>query len=508
MSRTNSISQSILRTPLIWGGLACLGFYALLGKSTLHHPLVVRYFESHPVEYITTALFFVGLAALAMKLYGVLAQRRSLDSDVLEPVPAGGQTVDDIPRLRSQLKRLPAAVREGYLGRRLDAALEFVERKSSANALDDHLYFLTDGDVLRMQGSYASVRIITWAIPILGFLGTVIGITLAIANLSPEALEQSLPEVTAGLGVAFDTTALALGLSMVLMFAKFAVEKLEGQLLARVDERTSRELVGRFDRADWSNDPDVTAVRRIADTVLGACGQVVERQAEVWRDTIEVAHGRWADLTTSAGELLEAALSDAVASALKHHATELNNGAAARAAELQSAMKACTSSLQTQAERVGVQVESSLDRVATKMDAAVSRFQTSLVDAVSNHTTILSACEKQIADENRRHFSEVQLALVESASAAIEQHEQLVKQGEVLLRVVDATGQIKRLESALNDNLSTLAGSQNFEQTVTTLAAAVQLLSARLGGGRHDRITLDISDPVPSSSKSPQSEAA
>jgi hypothetical protein len=357
-----------------------------------------------------------------------------------------------------------------------------------------------------MQGSYASVRIIVWAIPILGFLGTVIGITMAIANLSPEALEQSLPEVTAGLGVAFDTTALALGLSMVLMFAKFAVEKFETQLLAHVDERTSRELVGRFDRADWSNDPDVTAVRRIADTVLGACGQVVERQAEVWRDTIEVAHSRWAELTTSAGELLEAALSDAVASALKHHASELNNSAAARSAELQSALKACTSSLQTQVERVGAQVENSLDRLGTETNAAVSRLQTSLVDAVTNHTTALTECEQQVAEENRRHFSEVQLALVESATAAVEQHEQLVKQGEVLLRVVDATGQIKRLESALNDNLAMLAGAQNFEQTVTSLAAAVQLLSARMGGGRHDRITLDVSSA--SSSKPPQSEAA
>lgn len=506
MSRTTSLSQSILRMPLVWGGLACLGFYALLGKSTLNHPIVVRYFESHPVEHLTTTLFFVAMAALVMKLFDVMRQRRSLSGEFLERVPAGGQSVDDIPRLKSQIQRLPASVREGYLGRRLSEALNFVQRKSSATSLDDHLYYLADNDLLRMQGSYASVRIIVWAIPILGFLGTVIGITLAIANLSPEALEQSLPEVTAGLGVAFDTTALALGLSMVLMFAKFVVEKFETQLLARVDERINRELVGRFDRADWSNDPDVTAVRRIADTVLAACDRVVERQADVWRETIEAAHGRWADLTTSASELLEAALSDAVASSLKQHSAEVNAGAAARAAELQNAVKSCTSSLQTQLERTSSAVSDSLDRVGTRVDATLSRLQTALTDAVAGHTRSLTECEMEIAEENRRHFSEVQIALVEGAAAAVEQQEQLVKQGEVLLRVVDATGQIKQLESALNENLSALAGSQNFEQTVTSLAAAVQLLSAKLGQPRHDRITLD--HPSQPRRGDPASEAA
>jgi biopolymer transport protein ExbB/TolQ len=497
VSRTTSLSQNILKMPLVWGSLACLGFFALFGKSTLGYPLVVRYCEGHPVEQVETYLFFIGLAALVIKFAEVLRQWKSVQTDLLEPVPAGGQSVADIPRLKSQIQRAAASIREGYLGRRLTAALEFVHRKSSSTALDDHLYYLADSDQLVMQGSYASVRIIIWAIPILGFLGTVIGITIAIASLSPEALEESLTEVTAGLGVAFDTTALALALSMVLMFAKYVTEKFESHLLTRVEDRVSRELVGRFDRADWSNDPDVTAVRRIADGVLAACDKLVERQSEVWRETIEAAHSRWATLTTAAGELLEAALSDAVASSLKQHAAEVNAAAAARAAELQSAVKASTGSLQAQVERTSATLSDCLDRVGTRMDATLSRLQTALTDSVSTHTRALTECEKEVAEENWRHFSEVQLALVETAAGAIEQQEQLVKQGEVLLRVVDATGQIKQLESTLNENLAALAGSQNFEQTVTSLAAAVQLLSSRLGHARHDRITLELSKDRP-----------
>jgi hypothetical protein len=51
----------------------------------------------------------------------------------------------------------------------------------------------------------------------------------------------------------------------------------------------------------------------------------------------------------------------------------------------------------------------------------------------------------------------------------------------VLLKVVDATGQIARLESALNDNLIAVSKAHSFEEMAISLSAAIQLLSARLG---------------------------
>ena len=65
-----------------------------------------------------------------------------------------------------------------------------------------------------------------WAIPILGFIGTVWGISGAVSNFSSamtsvesaaavsEALKDNLPLVTADLATAFDTTLLALLLSV------------------------------------------------------------------------------------------------------------------------------------------------------------------------------------------------------------------------------------------------------------------------------------------------------
>ena len=57
---------------------------------------------------------------------------------------------------------------------------------------------------------------------------------------------------------------------------------------------------------------------------------------------------------------------------------------------------------------------------------------------------------------------------------------ELTHRAEVLERAVAAAGEVARLEDALNRNLAALAGAKHFEQTVLSLAAAVNMLSARL----------------------------
>jgi hypothetical protein len=47
-------------------------------------------------------------------------------------------------------------------------------------------------------------------------------------------------------------------------------------------------------------------------------------------------------------------------------------------------------------------------------------------------------------------------------------------------RTVLAVGEIARLEDALNRNLSALSGAKHFEQTVASMAAAINLLNVKL----------------------------
>jgi len=426
VNQVNRIARAIVWSPVVWGGLATLVFYTPIeiGRLSptglgqfLSHPFVNRYFAGHWIEYVTTAMFFVGLAALVLKSLNLVLQRSIVATPLLDGIPPGGHSVAHCENLLARLARLPQSWHDSYLVRRLREALEFVYRKNSAAGLDEEIRYLSDLDVGRMQSSYALLWFIIWAVPIMGFLGTIIGITKAVGNLSPQALEKSLSGVTTGLGVAFDTTALSLSLATVLMFIKYFVERSENALLSSVDERANAELVGRFadEAAGASSDPQVAVVRRIAETVLATLDKVVVRQTELWQESLRSIHQQWNEQTVATGQVIETALAGAMSKNVEQHAAAL-----------------------VQAERA-------------------------------------------VAEQSHRQWEGVQQALLQNAEAVLAQQRELGKQGELLLQVVGATDQVSRLEHELNRNLSALAGASHFEETVISLSAAIGLLSARLG---------------------------
>ena len=86
---------------------------------------------------------------------------------------------------------------------------------------------------------------INWTIPILGFIGTVLGISLAAdgiqriiaSNQSFSQLSTTLGQAISPLGIAFDTTLIALSLSVVLMLFQTALQKRENSLLIDCENR-------------------------------------------------------------------------------------------------------------------------------------------------------------------------------------------------------------------------------------------------------------------------------
>jgi biopolymer transport protein ExbB/TolQ len=192
------------------------------------------------------------------------------------------------------------------VGRRLVAALSFVRDRRSADGLDDHLAYLAELDAEQSHGSFALARLAAWMIPILGFLGTVIGITMAIANVTPAQLESSLDQVTGGLAVAFDTTALALCLSMALMFVMFVVERGEQQILRSVDRYVHSALAHRFLAGDREVAPVLRALASTSQMVVEHTEKLVEKQAELWRQSLTGWQTRMETLQRRQDEQLEA----------------------------------------------------------------------------------------------------------------------------------------------------------------------------------------------------------
>ncbi|MFN3679140.1 MotA/TolQ/ExbB proton channel family protein [Thermosynechococcus sp.] len=101
------------------------------------------------------------------------------------------------------------------------------------------------------DASYTIPRVLIWAIPLLGFIGTVVGISQAVSGFSSfletaqdvNQIKEGIGNVTTGLAVAFDTTLVALVLSVLVMIPMVVVERWENRLLLHIDTYIQDQLL-------------------------------------------------------------------------------------------------------------------------------------------------------------------------------------------------------------------------------------------------------------------------
>src|SRR5262249_25046848 len=113
-------------------------------------------------------------------------------------------------------------------------------------------------DQERMAGRFTLTRYILYLLPVIGFIGTVEGISKALMNISrvlPMVKEldgflTNLTSVTSALQIAFDSTLLALFLSPALMLVQTLVFRRAEDLLARVDGWVVERALPRLGRPD------------------------------------------------------------------------------------------------------------------------------------------------------------------------------------------------------------------------------------------------------------------
>jgi biopolymer transport protein ExbB/TolQ len=304
--RSSVLPALLIGVPLATAILAVL-YSEPLRESKAHE------YVKNPVECVEVVMFCVALGALGTKLLRNIGERRATRLELLpawdgKPVP-----VTEAATLLGALDEVPRRVRHAGLVRRVHAILDFLRRRGSAQELDDQMRDLADQDALALETSYSLVRFITWAIPILGFLGTVLGITGAISGVTPDKLEHNLSSVTDGLAMAFDTTALALALTMITMFCTFLVERAESSVLEAVDRYADRQLAHRFERAGIGVGGDVAEIVR----------QFSQRQTEVWTQAVEEMERRRAEIEKTEVERLTAALEQAMQRTLATHGKRL-----------------------------------------------------------------------------------------------------------------------------------------------------------------------------------------
>jgi uncharacterized protein YukE len=211
-------------------------------------------FERGWEQYVGTAIYLWAVVALGRELFWLWRNERAFGDapSLLKHVTGGagagsggGATARKVDA--DERRILPARIRQlacAVEGNRLPTSGQLMELNREGSGLDQE----------HAAGRFTLTRYILYLLPVIGFIGTVEGISKALMNISKvlpmvkdlDGFMNNLTGVTSALQIAFDSTLLALFLSAALMLVQTLVFRRSEDLLARVDRWVVEHVLPRF----------------------------------------------------------------------------------------------------------------------------------------------------------------------------------------------------------------------------------------------------------------------
>lgn len=493
-------------------GLCFAGvFYA--ANYLFPHPWMQRYFMGHPVSVGATLLFAIAAGILLVKSLRVSAEKRlcsGLRDAELSPSLSGPSSADqwivshDAGRAAKAwlhgIADLPLAARRSRLVGRLIELLQRQSGRVSTRHLSDDLRELSARDGDQAHDSLQLVRIIIWAIPMLGFLGTVVGITQTLGGLDFTDGTAAVDRLKSGLYVAFDTTALGLVLSVIAIFLQFPVERAEQQLLGDIDQRIGNLLVAKLPADDAADNP-AGQIAQLCDGIRIAVGESLASRTELWRQTIDEAHLHWQRIAEDNGQRIGDAIMQSLAPALRDHAAVV--------AEQTRIATDQTLVIREQVKAMSQQHELQQDQILSQREqvAAQNEYLTSQQEQIATqreHAAMIAQAQQTAVEEMDTRWEKWTTMLTDSTHVLAEYQQALIDQLDALAKSDERTDQLLALQSALDTNLLRVAEASTAAQqsidasakggmshAMMTLASAVEVLAARLPDETPSPVVID-----------------
>ncbi|MFW6153712.1 MAG: MotA/TolQ/ExbB proton channel family protein [Planctomycetota bacterium] len=206
------------------------------------------------VQYV---LVFLASWSICVVVWKRLKLRRQAAAFALDLLPESVDrhiTTENVERFRLHVMGHARKRPNSILVQRIWHALDHFRRSTSRAEVADFLSEQSQLDAAATHSSFSLLKVFLWAIPIFGFIGTVLGIGEAVGGFSSVLsaaddlgqIKMTLSKVTVGLAVAFDTTLLALVLSVLIAFPASMVQRREERLLAQVEDWCNEHLVRRL----------------------------------------------------------------------------------------------------------------------------------------------------------------------------------------------------------------------------------------------------------------------
>ncbi len=235
------------------GAVLSIAFFGLLALAPDQH-WKLMFTDRGLVPYAIVFFTNWSLAILFLKWLKLRLQRRALQFLVV-PVEAdfvlSPSTVEQVTEKIYQVVEDP---KNFVLFNRILVALSNLRNIGRVGDVDEILRSQAEQDASRVENSYALVSGFVWAIPVLGFIGTVLGLSVAIGGFSHvlqssqemSQIKTALQGVTGGLATAFETTLQGLVAALAIQLLLTFLRKNEEEFLDACAEYCTAHVVNRL----------------------------------------------------------------------------------------------------------------------------------------------------------------------------------------------------------------------------------------------------------------------
>ena len=253
---TNAPLLPSLVVALVGGSVSLALAYLVKGFLPGVYGLIM---ERGPIQFLTVYSFWFALGMMAFKWRQLQKERSAFKLDFIRGFTAGSEVVGTKTMLAGHdaiEENLDPSQKDLILVNRINKGIKQLRINSNPGDVAGVLKTVAETDSAVVDSSYILIKYMIWAIPVLGFIGTIIGMTQAIGSFDVvlkgiseigfSGVKDSLGLVTGGLALAFETTFLALVLSAVLNLLSNALQKGEEDLLSDVEEFTTDNIVNKY----------------------------------------------------------------------------------------------------------------------------------------------------------------------------------------------------------------------------------------------------------------------
>ncbi|MDO5580225.1 MAG: MotA/TolQ/ExbB proton channel family protein [Planctomycetia bacterium] len=253
--RGGAFTNVRMSLSFIFALVATIGFYAVLELFFADNPFTLMFTARGITPYPTVFLGWWVLFILLIKSSKIRFQKRALQYCILPDRRNFVLTPYTVEEVMVRIYDSAEQPKDFVLFNRILLTLSNLRNIGKVSDVDDILHSQAELDENGMETSYNMIAGFLWAIPILGFIGTVLGLSQAIGTfadvLKPGAditndLVPSLTKVTGGLSTAFDTTFIALVIALVLQLFLTSIKKSEEEFFNACSSYCAENIVSRL----------------------------------------------------------------------------------------------------------------------------------------------------------------------------------------------------------------------------------------------------------------------